>query len=65
MNIKKCDRCGKCYEKNEKHRIKLGPVIANDALTGVALLDKNGIAGINYDLCDSCITDIKKFLKNE
>lgn len=63
MNVKKCDRCKIYYDENKKHKAR-GP-IADGALTGITLLDKNGRSILRYDLCDSCLTALKKFLKNE
>ena len=55
-NAKKCDRCGKYYDKNEA-RTESGSV-----LTGVGFITANNHV-LDHDLCDECIDKLKQFLK--
>ena len=53
---KKCDRCGKFYEKNlEKHKNGF-------ALIGVCFVDSKGQSVGDRDLCDECIAKFKRFM---
>lgn len=57
-NAKKCDRCGKYYEKNEEHSfIHSGKIIGI-----VKKVSADETTSISYDLCDSCITDFGLFM---
>ena len=63
-NAKKCDRCGKYYDKNES---KLRGVSGN--LVGVSFVRRDcnsyGCYVEEKDLCDECIEEFKLFLKKE
>lgn len=55
-NAKKCDRCGKFYEKNfEKHKNGF-------ALVGVCFVDTRDQSVDDKDLCDECIVKFKRFM---
>ena len=60
---KKCDRCGKYYDKNEQYKTSTGG--CKSVLDGVAFTEKNGSVTDAYDLCDDCITLLKEWLKGE
>jgi len=60
MNVKKCDRCGKVYKENKAH--KTGYRIVGETITGVAITTTSGCYDITLDLCDDCITDLKKWM---
>lgn len=63
MNAKKCDRCGAYYDENKMY--KETNLIPGSVLIGMSLLCRDSRYGNEYDLCDSCLTDLKEFLKNE
>lgn len=52
---KKCDRCGKYYDKNE------GIKSINGYFVRTIRLETSG-PYMNLDLCDPCIYDLYKFL---
>lgn len=62
--IYKCDRCGKCYDKNTKYG---NPYKVLDclALVGVQVIDELENCVREYDLCDDCMTAFKKFMGEE
>lgn len=62
VNAKKCDRCGRYYDKNYtklKHY--------DGAVVGVSLVRAGVPTGIRYieekDLCDECIEEFQEFMK--
>lgn len=63
-NAKKCDRCGAYYDTNTEHKIKMSLGVSVH-VTGMSLRIPNNDAFDKYDLCDSCIADLKKFMKGE
>ena len=56
LDVKKCDRCGAIYSKNEGGLIVLG----NGDRDDYVLLDYRGTK--RYDLCHPCISAIFKWL---
>lgn len=57
-NAKKCDRCGKFYEKNLAKSDD-----ANRVVSGVAFMNPwNSVTFDPKDLCDNCIADFKRFM---
>ena len=58
---KKCDRCGKYYDKNEPYTVG-GRITAID---GMAFTLKDGSVIDPVDLCDECIKLLEKWLKGE
>ena len=62
-NAKKCDRCGKYYDKNESHSTDTN--YGRSRIDGVAFTTKNGSYCNDYDLCDECIGLLKEWLKGE
>ena len=60
---KKCDRCGKYYDKNEQYPCSVNGF--KSVTDGMAFTNKNGDAFDEHDLCDDCITLLKKWLKGE
>lgn len=59
-NVKKCDRCGKYYDKNIQHTVKsFGSVIA-----GIAFVTDRDFTDKRFDLCDDCMTKLKIWLFN-
>ena len=53
---KKCDRCGKFYEKNVVMKSKgsaLGSIIG-----GIRTVTKEGITDEDFDLCDDCVKSL-------
>lgn len=62
-SAKKCDRCGKYYDKNEQHQACSNGY--KSIINGVAFTMKNGELAETYDLCDDCIARMKEWLKGE
>lgn len=64
VNAKKCDRCGKYYDRNNAKLKGYDGVIA-----GVSLVRCGVPSGIRYieekDLCDECIEEFQDFMKNK
>ena len=60
MNAKKCDRCGKYYDKNEKHK---GRNKGEKRIAEIATVDDVGWPDRRFDLCDDCIAEFEKFIK--
>lgn len=55
----KCDRCGKFYEKNSTKWYLNGGSITR----GINIMNKDGLVTAEYDLCDSCIGDLRHFME--
>lgn len=53
---KKCDRCGKYYEKNVLFKTKGS--ICGSVLEGFATTEKNGRSDEWFDLCDNCLKSL-------
>lgn len=66
MDAKKCDRCGKYYNENKKYKEKcrIGRVVFEEYIDGVKFSVKDH-TGKRIDLCDDCITELRKFLNME
>ena len=62
-NAKKCDRCGKYYDKNKQHPFTGSAMVS--VIDGVAFTRQDGGITNCYDLCDDCITLLKEWLKGE
>lgn len=56
---RKCDRCGKFYEKNSTRWYLNGGSITR----GINIMSKDGLVTAEYDLCGSCIEDLRCFMK--
>lgn len=63
MEALKCDRCGKFYTGNKKHRTS-GKVFGSK-IHGIATFDKYGVIDKKFDLCDDCITDLLESFKGK
>lgn len=61
MKVKKCDRCGAIYEKNEKCKTK---VIRGGIVSTIATISKREMLDEEYDLCDECIEKLYDWLKD-
>lgn len=59
-NALKCDRCGKFYIKNEKH--KTSGRVNGGILGGITTVSTNENHDKWLDLCDDCISDLLDFL---
>lgn len=59
-NVKKCDRCGKVYDRNSKHLRRYN--CADRYYTGVAMLIDNGYCVDESDLCDDCLDAFGDFM---
>lgn len=78
MDVKKCDRCGNIYEKNNKHNLEsnhLGQVhdtactttfgySSEPFITGLTINSTHG-QGKKLDLCDKCNGLLIDFLNNK
>lgn len=62
--IYKCDRCGKCYDRNVKHSNPRN-LLECFALVGIQVVDELENCAHEYDLCDDCMTAFKKFIEEE
>lgn len=59
--VKKCDRCGAIYEKNEKCKTKE----ARDGIVStIATINEKGFIDEEYDLCDECIEKLYDWMKD-
>lgn len=54
---RKCDRCGKFYEKN---RVKWN--YGGSITRGINVVNINNLIAVECDLCDSCIEDFRAFM---
>lgn len=54
---RKCDRCGKFYEKN---RVKWN--YSGSITRGINVVNKDNRIAVECDLCDSCIEDLRCFM---
>lgn len=72
-DAKKCDRCGRYYDKNDRYAnphqfddsrtCAAGPIeVEYMAKISIATKWRKIIA--EYDLCDDCIRDLKYFMSN-
>ena len=61
MKVKKCDKCGAIYEKNEKRKTK---EIRNEIVSTIATISEKGFIDEEYDLCDECIEKLYDWLKD-
>ena len=61
MKVKKCDRCGAIYKKNEKHKTK---VVGSGIVSVIATMNEMGYIDEEYDLCDECIEKLYDWLKD-
>lgn len=59
MKVKKCDRCGAIYEKNEKHKTK---ETRNGIVSTITTISERGTLDKEYDLCDECIEKLYDWL---
>ena len=55
-DVKKCDRCGKIYEKLPKNR-----TINDSYVCGIRIVARSGCSR-SYDLCEGCIDALYKFM---
>lgn len=55
---RKCDRCGKYFDKNEEWKYN-GQII-----TGITFDFRSSHSSIEYDLCDSCLSKLRFFLEH-
>lgn len=60
---KKCDRCGKFYEKNISY--KGIAWCTNGIIAGIKTTTINDHSDYKYDLCDECVGKLYMFLNNE
>lgn len=58
---KKCDRCGKYYDGNERY--KTCDAGCKSVIDGMTFTEKNGSVTDAHDLCDDCITLLYEWLK--
>lgn len=61
MKVKKCDRCGAIYEKNEKCKTK---ATGNGIVSTIATISERGLLDEEYDLCDECIEKLYDWMKD-
>ena len=63
MNIKQCDRCGQIYKTNQITSI-IKRIKTTEIFIGVGLISDNRGYSRKYDLCDNCIENFQKWIKN-
>jgi hypothetical protein len=63
MNIKQCDRCGQIYKTNQITSI-IKRIKTTETFIGVGLISDNRGYSRKYDLCDNCIENFQKWIKN-
>ena len=56
---RKYDRCGKFYEKNRVKWYLNGGSITR----GISIMNKDNLISVEYDLCDSCIENLRHFME--
>ncbi len=61
MKVKKCDRCGAIYEKNEKCKTK---EITGGIVSAIATISEQRMLDEEYDLCDECIGKLYDWMKD-
>lgn len=61
MKVKKCDRCGAIYEKNEKCKTK---EVGNGIVSTIVTVSERGLPDEEYDLCDECIEKLYDWMKD-
>ena len=61
MKVKKCDRCGAIFEKNEKYKTK---ATRNGIISAIATISDRELLDEEYDLCDECIEKLYDWLKD-
>lgn len=62
MIIKRCDRCGKTYDKNSIY--ELHPRIGiKETTLGLGIVTDSGACKKRYDLCDDCSNDFRKWME--
>lgn len=58
-NAKRCDRCGKFYDKNLKYR---GRNATDEFRDGITYTTTYSARTSQIDLCDDCLTKLDRFL---
>lgn len=58
---KKCDRCGKFYEKNAVMESKGS--VRGSIIGGIKTATKEGRTDEEFDLCDDCIKSLGEWIK--
>lgn len=64
MVIKRCDRCGKNYENNNLVQGIIPRIGLEEKIIGIGLMSDQRRYSRKYDLCDDCVKDFKKWIKN-
>lgn len=59
---RKCDRCGKYYLRNIKHKV---PGKSSVTMEGITFVDVTASVIEWFCLCDDCITKLKDFMVME
>lgn len=62
-NAKKCDICGRYYDKNTKYTSS--GRLAGSIISGIATTNRIYEKDKCYDLCDKCLTELFEFLENK
>lgn len=58
--VKKCDRCGKIYEKNKLHKAKRRQPFPKK-IVGVSAIDEYLNTDRFFDLCDDCLSEFFEY----
>lgn len=59
-NVKKCDRCGKVYDRNRRHVQRRAD--KDRIYTGVSLIYLEDATDDIFDLCDECLDAFGDFM---
>ncbi len=64
MTLKRCDRCGKNYENNDLVYRIIPRIGLEEKIIGIGIMSDQRRYSRQYDLCDDCVKDFKKWMKN-
>ena len=62
MVVKKCDRCGKFYDKNSIYEL-MPRIGVRKTILGIGIVSDSGACKKRYDLCDDCSNDFRKWME--
>lgn len=64
-DAKKCDRCGKYYEKNEEHKYTEEMQHKSMIAARIQIRSVSGFMLTDYDMCDECLSRFKEFMDGD
>ena len=60
--VKKCDRCGKYYDKNTEHKQNINGRLYYEGGMGFTITELDEVTTDFKDLCDDCLDKLHMFL---